>query len=86
MGLYVPTFTLGYLSINHDFPFGTLIWKASMTYKDTKFCKELKAIIVVDIWLNSLRKRKPRPVIILYLYIFALVYTAITRKYRLANA
>ena len=32
-----------------------LIWKVSKTYNDIKFCKEAKTIIVVDMWLNSLR-------------------------------
>ena len=42
MGSYVPAFILGYLFVNHDFSFGALIWKASKTYNDLKFCKELK--------------------------------------------
>ena len=33
--------------------FVALIWKASKTYNDIKFCKEAKTLIVVDIWLNS---------------------------------
>ena len=36
---------------NHDYSFGVLIWKASKTYNDIKFCKEAKTIIVVDVWL-----------------------------------
>ena len=36
-----------------DYSRGALIWKASKTY-DTKFCKEVKMTVVVDVWLNSL--------------------------------
>ena len=53
MGLYVPAFILGYLSVNPDFSFEALIWRAPKTYKDVKFCKEPKTIIVVDEWFNS---------------------------------
>ena len=33
---------------NHDFSFGALIWNASKTYNDIKFCKDAKTIIIVD--------------------------------------
>ena len=41
---------------NHDFSFVASIGKAPKTYNDIKFCKEPKTIIVVDKWLNSLKK------------------------------
>ena len=37
----------------HDNLLGALIWKASKTYNDIKFCNEAKTAIVVD--LNYLR-------------------------------
>ena len=58
MGLYVPAFILGYLSVKSWFLFWALIWKASKTMNDIKFCKEAKTIIVVDKWLNSLMCRQ----------------------------
>ena len=39
--------------VNHDFSFWTLIWKASRTYNDRKFCKEPNTIIVFDKWFKS---------------------------------
>ena len=39
---------------NHDCSIGALIWKASKTYNDVRFCKEAKTIIFVDVWSNSL--------------------------------
>ena len=39
------------------FSLNPLIWNISKTYNDIKFCKEAKTIIVVDMWLNSLRQK-----------------------------
>ena len=45
-----------FLEIMITFFFGgeLLIWNASKSYNDVKFCQEAKTIIVVNTWLNSL--------------------------------
>ena len=37
---------------NHDYSF----WKASKIYNDVQLCREANTIIVVNIWLNSLKR------------------------------
>ena len=53
MGSNVPAQTEGYVS-SRSYSFWAL--KNSKTYNDTKYCKEAKTIIDVDIWLNFLIK------------------------------
>ena len=57
MGSSLPDFILAYLSLNRDFSFEALIWKASKTYNGIESCKEAKTIIVVGKWLHSLNKK-----------------------------
>ena len=49
MGSNVPAHILGY-----DYSLEALIWKGSKISNDIEFYREVKTIIVVDIWLNSL--------------------------------
>ena len=42
------------IMITFFFGGGLLIWNASKSYNDVKFCQEAKTIIVVNTWLNSL--------------------------------
>ena len=38
-------------------PARALIWYATRTYNDMKFCKEAKTITVFEKWLNSLKNK-----------------------------